>query len=138
MLRDELNNIKSSKKDLRNFGLTVGFALVALSGALYWFEKEFYLLYLVPGLVILICGFFTPSILKPLQKVWMSFSVLLGWFMTRIILGILFYFVVTLISYIYKISGKRFLDLKIEKSQNSYWNNRNVKKSEQYNYEKQY
>jgi multisubunit Na+/H+ antiporter MnhG subunit len=138
MIKDEIKNIKQSPKDLRKFGLTVGTVLLLIAFFLIWKHKpsQFYFLYI--GAFLVLAGFLFPSILRPLNKVWMTLAVLLGWIMTRVILSLLFYLVITPISLIARISGKHFLDLKIDKSRASYWEKRKNVPSSPVDYERQF
>ncbi len=138
MLLDEIKRIKSTKRDLRNFGLTIGIVLLILSCLLYILKSEINLYLLTGGLIFIIFGLLIPPVLKPFQKVWMTLAIILNWFMTRIILSILFYFVLTPIGFARKIFGKKSLDLKYDKKQESYWNYREYKKFNKVDYEKQF
>lgn len=135
---EEIKNIKSTKKDLRKFGITIGTALIVLTVVLYFLDKSYYLYFGAAGLLLIIAGFLFPVILKPLNIIWMGFAIILGWFSSRIILTIVFYFVLTPISFIAKISGKKFLDLKYKTNENSYWIKREIIKPDRSSYEKQY
>jgi hypothetical protein len=135
---EEIKNIKSTKKDLRKFGITIGTALIVLTVVLYFLDKSYYLYFGAAGLLLIIAGFLFPLILKPLNKIWMGFAIILGWFSSRIILTIVFYFVLTPISFIAKISGKKFLDLKYKTNESSYWIKREIIKPDRSSYEKQY
>src|SRR4030066_1403615 len=114
MLIEEIKNIKSEKKDLRNFGITIGIALGVLAGLLWWKGKDTYTVFTILSFVFIIFGLALPSLLKPLQKAWMTLAVILGWFMTRLILSILFYFVFTGIGLGGRLFGKQFLNLKMD------------------------
>lgn len=138
MLLDEIKNIKSSKKDLRNFGLTVGIVFLVLAGLFFWFEKESSFYLLIIGIVLILLGLLIPKALLPLQKAWMTIAIMIGWFMTRVILSLLFYLVFTPINLISKLFGKKFLDVKIDKSKKSYWSYRTKKVFDQSDYEKQF
>ncbi len=135
---EEIKNIKSTKKDLRKFGITVGTALVVFAVVFYFLDKSYYLYFGASGLLLIIAGILFPVILKPLNKIWMGFAIILGWFSSRIILIIVFYLVLTPISLIAKISGKKFLDLEYKTNENSYWIKREIIKPDRYSYEKQY
>lgn len=135
---EEIKNIKSTKKDLRKFGITIGTALIVLTVVLYFLDKSYYLYFGAAGLLLIIAGFLFPFILKPLNIIWMGFAIILGWFSSRIILTIVFYFVLTPISFIAKISCKKFLDLKYKTNENSYWIKREITKPDRSSYEKQY
>jgi hypothetical protein len=138
MIKDEIKNIKQSPKDLCKFGLTVGTVLLLIAFFLIWKHgpSQFYFLYI--GAFLVLAGFLFPSILRPLNKAWMTLAVLLGWVMTRVILSLLFYLVITPISLIARISGKHFLDLKIDKTRATYWEKRKNVPSSPVDYEKQF
>lgn len=135
---EEIKNIKSSNKDLRKFGITVGSVLAVLAIVFYFFDKNYYAYFGTAGLILILAGLLIPVLLKPLNKIWMSLAIVLGWFSSRIILTIIFYLVLTPISLIAKISGKKFLDLKYKPEADSYWIKRDIKKPERTSYEKQY
>jgi Saxitoxin biosynthesis operon protein SxtJ len=135
---EEIKSIKSSKKDLRKFGITIGSALVVFAVVFYFLGKSYYLYFGSAGLVLIAAGILFPVILKPLNKIWMSLAVVLGWLSSRIILTIVFYLVLTPISIIAKISGKKFLDLKYKPEADTYWIKRVIIKPDRTSYEKQY
>lgn len=138
MLLEEIKNIKSDKKDLRNFGIVIGIALSVLGFLLLWRGKETYSYFFILSAAFLLFGLVLPNLLKPFQKAWMTLAVILGWFMTRLILFILYYFVFTPISLFSRLFGKQFLDLKTDKAQKSYWIKREAGPSNVKNYEKQF
>ena len=74
-----------------------------------------------------ILGAAAPEILKPIYVVWMKLAVVLSWINTRIILLVLFYLVLTPIGLIMRMFGKDALDLKIDKSRDSYWRKKEKK-----------
>jgi len=138
MLLEEIKNIKSEKKDLRNFGLTIGIVLGLLAGLLWWKGRDTYSIFAVIAVVFILFGLLLPAVLKPLQKVWMTLAVIMGWIMTRVILGVLFYLVFTAIGGIGRLLGKKFLDLKIDPAIKSYWIIREQKTFNKSDYEKQF
>jgi len=124
MLFEEIKNIKSAPKDLRNFGLTVGLVLVFVGGVFWWLGKPFYPYLLMVGIILVSGGFIFPGALKPLQKVWMTIAVVIGWVMTRVILSLLFFLVFTTLGLVARLFGKEFLALKWKRADESYWNYR--------------
>ena len=138
MLKEEIKHIKESKRDLRKFGLTVGIALLVISVILFLFDKSSYVYFGIVGGVLILFGVLFPAVLKPLNKMWMTLALLLGWFMSRVILTILFYLVLTPIGIIAKIFGKRFLNLKIGDEKLSYWDKREVRSPKITEYERQF
>ena len=130
-------NINSSKKNIKDFGISFGVILLIIAGFLFYKDHSAYNISLFAGLIFIFLGVFSPIILKPLYKIWMIFAVIIGAIMTRIILTILFFLVMTPIGLFTRLIGRDFLNLKIT-NQSSYWNSR-VKKDElNQNYEKQF
>jgi hypothetical protein len=138
MIVEEIKNIKSGKSDLRKFGIMIGIILILLGGLFFWREKSFYSYILIPAAAFIILGLAAPTMLKPIHKVWMAISVILGWIITRVILGILFYLVVTPTGWLGWLFGKQFLDLKIDKDASSYWILKKPRKFDKADYEKQF
>ncbi|UCF05417.1 MAG: hypothetical protein JSV33_16150 [bacterium] len=138
MVVQDIKNIKSAKGDLRKFGLTVGIAL-CLFGALFWWRgKDFYIYLIAIGGAFILLGLAVPIVLKPIQKVWMTFAILLGWVMTRVILSILFFVMITPIGFISKLFGKDFLSLKFDKEAGTYWLPKDIDTSSARDYESQF
>jgi len=138
MLIEEIKNIKSGKAELRKFGITVGIVLGVLGGLLLWRGREYYSYFLVASSILIVSGLLFPRILLPLQKAWMTIAVVLGWFMTRLILGILFYLVFTPIALIARAFGRGFLELKMDRERKSYWIYREDRPFDRKRYENQF
>lgn len=138
MVVQDIKNIRSGKKDLRKFGLTIGIALGIFGGLFLWRGKEHYdILFYIAGAFILL-GLVAPIILKPIQKVWMTLAIILGWVMTRVILCILFYVIVTPIGLISRLFGRGFLDLKFDENARTYWVPKQSSRIDKSDYEKQF
>jgi len=135
---EEIKNIKSEKSDLRKFGITVGIILLIIAGLLFWEGKESFQLFLTVGVVLCVVGIAIPIILKPIYWIWMIFATILGWIMTRVILSLLFFIILTPIGLISRLFGKQFLELKYNKNLNTYWNYREIEQIKRENYEKQF
>jgi len=76
--------------------------------------------FLIISLIFLILGILNSKFLLPLNKIWFRFGVLLGKIISPLIMGIIFFLVVTPIGLIMKLFGKDLLNLKYNKDQ-SYW-----------------
>ena len=135
---EEIKIIKSEKSDLRNFGIIVGIILLIISGFLFWKEKESFQIFLAIGITLFLTAIAIPFVLKPVYWIWMIFAIILGWFMTRVILSLLFYVVFTSIGLTLRFFGKQFLELRWDKSKESYWNFRTNEHLKKENYEKQF
>ena len=134
---EEIKNIPSSKKDIRSFGITIGIILFIISGLLMYYNKEIYQVIGTIALTFIGLGLIMPVALKPFYFVWMTFAAILGWVMTRVILGFVFYLIITPIGLLTKLIGEDFLALKKTES-DSYWNYRNSAKELNQDYEKQF
>ena len=134
---EEIKNIPNSNKDIRSFGLTIGIILFIISGLLMYYNKEIYQITGIIALTFVGLGLIIPVVLKPLYFVWMTFAAILGWVMTRVILSLVFYLIITPIGLLTKLLGEDFLALKRVES-DSYWNYRDSAEELNQDYEKQF
>ena len=137
MMLETLKNIESNKKDLQKFGILLGTVLVIISTFFFWQEKSYKIL-LTIGTTMFVLANMRPVLLKPIYRVWMALSTILGWVMTRLVLAMLFYVVVTPIGLILRFFGKDFLDSKLNVSKKTYWNITEVDSLNYEEYEKQF
>jgi len=135
---EEIKNIKSAKNDIRKFGVTIGLFLMILAGYLFWRGRDAFEIVLVSGIALCVLGLAIPTVLKPIYWIWMILAVILGWIMTRVILSLLFYIMITPIGLLSRLSGNRFLDLKWDKSKDTYWNYKDTKQMANEDYERQF
>lgn len=124
MFKEDIKNIKSTTKELKQFGIYVGMVLAAISVVMIYYSNSKYPYFLIIGISLIVLGIILPKTLKPIYKPWMILALVIGWFSSRIILTILFFFVLTPIGLIAKLVGKDFLDKKFVNLGNSYWNYR--------------
>lgn len=126
----------NDKKEWRKFayGLSAIFFIIAsiqlfLGKALFPYFYGACLLFLITGLI-------APVLIKPIFILFSYIGYGIGWFMTRMILSILFYFVFTTIGFIARLFGKHFIDLKFDREPTSYW----IQKEQDsiHNYEKMF
>ena len=134
---EEIKNIPNSNRHIRSFGITMGIILFIMSGLLMYYNKEYYQIIGIIGSMFIGLGLIIPVMLKPIYFVWMIFAAVLGWVMTRVILSIVFFFIITPISFLTKLLGEDFLALKKSNSE-SYWNYRDSSEELNQNYEKQF
>ncbi len=134
---EDIKNIPNSKKDIRSFGVTIGILLFIISGLLMYYDKDSYQTTAIIGSIFIGLGLVFPLLLKPIYFVWMTFAAILGWIMTRLILSVVFYFILTPIGLITRILGEDFLALKKLQS-DTYWNHRTSSEELSQNYEKQF
>ena len=125
------NNIKISSN--RSFGIV--FFIVFLFIALYpiTYSEDIRIWSLIISFIFIILGLLNSKILTPLNKLWFKFGVILGKIISPIIMGIIFFLVVTPIGLIMKVLGKDLLRLKYNKKDNTYWIEKNGPKSKMKN-----
>tara|TARA_B100001123_G_scaffold190461_1_gene217264 strand:- start:186 stop:575 length:390 start_codon:yes stop_codon:yes gene_type:complete len=104
----------------RSFGILFAFVflLVALWPILN--QNEIRIWSLIIAIVFLILGFLNSKLLTPLNKIWFRFGIFLGNFISPIIMGIIFFFVVTPTGLIMKLFNRDLINLK-KSNKKSYW-----------------
>ena len=75
---------------------------------------------IILSVIFLILGLLNSKILSPLNKIWFKFGILLGKIVSPIVMGVVFFVVVTPTSLMMRIFGKNLLCLKKE-NKKSYW-----------------
>ena len=70
---------------------------------------------LVISLIFLILGLFNSKLLGPLNRLWIKFGELLGRIISPIVMGIVYFFVVTPIGLVMRLFKKDLLNLKFSK-----------------------
>lgn len=96
----------ADSKELRNFGLIVGgiFLVIGLWPLVWRGEGMRMWAVGLAGLLIPL-GLLVPTVLAPVFRVWMKVGHVLGWINTRIILGILFYGLITPMGVVMRLFG---------------------------------
>lgn len=137
-VREEINGLDLSIKSLRKFGLMVGGVFLLLTFLLIFkdFSPSASYLPAIIGLLLISMGSFYPKALKGTYRIWMGAAFTIGWTVSRVMLIILFYLVITPIGLIARLFRKEFIDLKMKRPQDSYWVRKN--NGNQVNYEKMY
>jgi len=112
------NDIKIGSN--RSFGIVffVVFLIVSFYPLINFGEVRIWSLVL--AVIFLILGLLNSRILSPLNKAWFKFGILLGKIVSPIVMGIVFFVVVTPIALLLKLFGKDLLNLKKNKNK-SYW-----------------
>ena len=83
---------------------------------------------LIVSLIFIILAMLKPYLLTPFNRIWARFGVVLGGFISPIVMGIIFFVIVTPTGFLMRIFSKDFLNLK-KNNDKSYWINSNDQKS---------
>ena len=104
----------------RNFGIvfSIVFLIIAIWPILN--QNEIRIWSIIISLIFLILGLINSKFLSPLNKAWFKFGLVLGSIIAPIVMGIVFFLVVTPTGLIMKALGKDLLGLKRNKN-NTYW-----------------
>ena len=125
-----MNEVKIGSN--KNFGIV--FFIVFLIISLYPIlnDGSLRLWSLIISIIFLILGLMNSKILLPLNRLWFKLGIILGKIISPIVMGIIFFFVVTPIGYLMRLFKKDVLNLKFNDNK-SYWIKKNGPKSKMKN-----
>jgi len=112
---------KNDTKQIRNFGYLFSFVFLLIGLYPIINNDEIRMWSIVISILFFFSGLFRLKYLIPLLKIWMKFGILLGNLISPIVLGIIFFGLVTPTSFLMKIFKKDHLKLKKELKQKTYW-----------------
>ncbi|MDC1378684.1 SxtJ family membrane protein [Pelagibacteraceae bacterium] len=124
------NNIKISSN--KSFGIVffIVFLIIAILPLLN--DENIRIWSLIISIIFLILGLLNSRFLTPFNILWFKFGIFLGKIVSPIVMGIIFFFVVTPIALLMKMLKKDLLNLKFNKNY-SYWIEKNEIKSKMKN-----
>ena len=113
-----MDDVKISSN--RSFGIVffIFFLIIALYPLTYSEEIRFWSA--IISVIFLVLGLLNSKILTPLNKLWFKFGIFLGKIISPIIMGIIFFLVVTPIGLLMRLLGKDLINLKYNNNK-SYW-----------------
>ncbi len=105
----------------RSFGIVfaVVFALIGLLPLVFGHPVRLWALAIGAG--FLVVALVVPRVLSPLNRLWLRFGLLLHKIVSPLVLGIMFFLVITPIGLLMRAVGKDLLRLKFDKRSSSYW-----------------
>lgn len=121
-IKKEISRLEINRKTLRNFGLLFFGIFSIWAGMMYWKTNPYWLWPVMASIGFILIGIFCPMVLRQPYRLWMSLAFVMGWFMTRLILSILFFVVMTPMGIILRLLKKDLLDETIHKDAMTYWN----------------
>ena len=123
------SNSKIKISSNRNFGLV--FFAVFLIVALWPLKNEgdIRLWSLALSIIFFILGILNSKLLTPLNKLWFKFGIFLGVIVSPIIMGIVFFLIVTPTGVLMRLLGKDLLKTTKTKSISTYWMKRDKKQT---------
>jgi len=138
MLKDELKLIDKSDEAVKKTGLTLGVVLILIALLLWYLGKSSFTYFSITGGLFVILAIVAIPVLRPFHKLWMMLALLMGFVMSRVILTLLYYLVLTPIGLLAKIVGKKFMPIGFDKNATTYWEKRDLVVKQKIDYERQF
>ena len=104
----------------RNFGIVFSIVFLIISLWPVLSQNDIRIWSLIISGIFLVLGLINSKLLLPLNKIWFKFGIFLGNFIAPIVMGIIYFMVVTPTGLIMKMLGKDLLNLK-KNNKDTYW-----------------
>ena len=105
----------------RSFGIVFAVAFALLAIYLAWRSSGWWAVSLGASAAFLVLAFARPALLAPFNRLWTKLGLLLGAIVAPIIMGIIYFAVITPMALIARLIGKDFLRLRRDPVAPSYW-----------------
>ena len=131
---------KNEWRQEKQFGVTVGLVLVAISGWLFW-RGHGPAATAAPafiGALLVLFGVGYPRALVRPNRAWMALAEALSWVMTRVILGLLFFLVFTPLGAWRRMRGWDPLNRRAAADRQSFWQPYSDRQADPKHYEKMF
>ena len=116
----------------KSFGLVFFIVFLIIGTYPLLSQNEVRLWSLIISIIFLILGLLNSKLLTPLNKIWFKFGISLGKIVSPLVMGLIFFFVVTPIGILMRVLKKDLLNLKFNKNP-TYWIEKNDPKSKMKN-----
>ena len=113
----------------RSFGFLFFVVFIIISLWPLKSQEDLRLWALILSLIFLILGIFNSKFLTPLNKLWHKFGIFLGSIVSPVVMGVIFFMVVTPMGLIMRFLGKDLLRVNKNKIVSTYWINREKQKT---------
>ena len=124
-----LHKSKPKISSNRSFGLVFFFVFLIVSLWPLLNENPLRIWSIIVAIIFLILGLMNSKLLTQLNVLWSKFGILLGSIVAPIVMGIVFFLVITPTGFIMKIFNKDLLNKNHDSEKKSYWINRDKTKS---------
>jgi polyferredoxin len=121
MIQEELQQLSTTPRDLRKFGLLVGGVFLLLGGWFLYRQKVLWPYFLTPGALLFLFGAIAPRGLKIPYLAWMGLAFTLGLIVTTVLLSVFYFVVMTPFGLLARAFGRDFLSRKFDPQAASYW-----------------
>lgn len=120
-IRYEIHEMVSDKKTVRKFGIIFSVILFLIADWLWYKDRSSWVWFGGFGAFMMLTAIAAPVILIPLYKAMTIFAIVVGYFVSRIILTLMFVIFFVPVGLFTRLIGKDLLDKNINKKALSYW-----------------
>ena len=120
-ISDEYQKLDRSPRALTRFGLMVGSVILILGCFFLWRQRSAGWPLISIGTVLVLAASLAPLLLKWVYGPWMIGALVLGWIVTRVLLTLVFFLVVTPTGLLQRLLGKRVIEVAWKADAGSYW-----------------
>jgi predicted Kef-type K+ transport protein len=126
IIEDIRSEIRSAQREPSSRDLTILALLFLLLGLaigayqLFWKGTATGWYWIIAGVVLCLLRLI-PQLFRGIYSLWLAFSVILGYFVSRILLTIIFFVVITPMGLIFRMFGKDPMERKLDPQVASYW-----------------
>lgn len=122
MSHSENSSLKPTLASERSFGILF-FVVFMVVAAYFWhkgYEDSWVYGAIALSVFFLLAGFLAPALLRPLNKLWFQLGLLMGRVVSPIVLGAIFFILLSPIAILMRVFGRDELKLK-KRDVSSYW-----------------
>jgi uncharacterized protein YybS (DUF2232 family) len=113
---------RTESQEARRFGVILTIILLALASLSLWRHHTGRATGLIAGsVVVLVLSLVALSLWVRVFRLWMKFAEALSWVMTRVLLILFFYVILTPVGIVMRLLGKAPLDLRWRDGKPTYW-----------------
>lgn len=115
---------KIEKSNEKNFGIVFGSIFLIIFFYIYLNNNKLSFIYLFLSFLFYFLSFLFPRLLYYPNILWYRIGIILGNIVGQIVMGIIFFIIITPIKYLKLSTSKNFFNNKIDEKESSYWLNR--------------
>jgi hypothetical protein len=137
-IRQGLEQLPRDSKALQRFATVLSSALLLIAALFFFLKRDAGTTLCFAAVIVLLlaAALVRPNLLRPLYVGWMALAFALGAVVSRVILTLFFYAILTPIALALRLFGKDFLHKKLKQERASYWITRPVREEKKEDYQR--
>jgi hypothetical protein len=120
-IKYEIHEMVSDKSTVRKFGFIFSVILLSIAGWLWYKSNPLWIWFGGGGIVMALLAAWATFVIMPLYKGMTVLAIIIGYFISKLIITLMFILFFIPIGLIFRLTGKDLLDKKINKNAASYW-----------------